>query len=63
MRFTIVTPSYGQLDWLELCVASVRDQVATRAETGNLKPETGSAFAFAVANVSRLHLLAGRLGD
>ena len=24
-----------------LCVASVRDQVATRAETGNLKPETG----------------------
>jgi len=43
MRFTIVTPSYGQLDWLELCVASVRDQVATRAETG-------SAFAFGAAN-------------
>jgi hypothetical protein len=26
MRFTIVTPSYGQLDWLELCIASVADQ-------------------------------------
>jgi glycosyltransferase involved in cell wall biosynthesis len=28
MRFTIVTPSFNQLDWLRLCVASVRDQVA-----------------------------------
>ena len=28
MRFSIVTPSFNQLDWLELCVASVRDQVA-----------------------------------
>jgi glycosyltransferase involved in cell wall biosynthesis len=27
MRFSIVTPSFGQLDWLELCIASVRDQV------------------------------------
>jgi len=26
MRFTIVTPSYGQLDWLRLCIASVADQ-------------------------------------
>jgi glycosyltransferase involved in cell wall biosynthesis len=26
--FSIVTPSYNQLDWLRLCVASVRDQVA-----------------------------------
>ena len=26
MRFTIVTPSYAQLDWLELCIASVADQ-------------------------------------
>jgi glycosyltransferase involved in cell wall biosynthesis len=50
MRFTIVTPSFNQLDWLELCVASVKDQVATRAETG-------SAFAFGAANGSRLHLL------
>ena len=27
MRFSIVTPSFKQLDWLGLCVASVRDQV------------------------------------
>ena len=27
MRFTIVTPSFKQLDWLKLCIASVRDQV------------------------------------
>jgi glycosyltransferase involved in cell wall biosynthesis len=26
MKFTVVTPSYGQLDWLELCLASVADQ-------------------------------------
>jgi glycosyltransferase involved in cell wall biosynthesis len=26
MRFTIVTPSFNQLDWLELCLASVADQ-------------------------------------
>ncbi len=28
MRFSIVTPSFKQLDWLRLCVASVRDQVS-----------------------------------
>jgi len=27
MRLSIVTPSFRQLDWLRLCVASVRDQV------------------------------------
>ena len=27
MRFSIVTPSLNQLDWLELCIASVADQV------------------------------------
>ena len=26
MDFTIVTPSFRQLDWLELCIASVADQ-------------------------------------
>lgn len=26
MKFTVVTPSFGQLDWLELCIASVADQ-------------------------------------
>lgn len=32
MKFSIVTPSYNQLDWLRLCVASVRDQVEEIAE-------------------------------
>ena len=27
MLFSIITPSFNQLDWLRLCVASVRDQV------------------------------------
>jgi glycosyltransferase involved in cell wall biosynthesis len=26
MTFSIITPSYGQLDWLRMCVASVADQ-------------------------------------
>lgn len=26
MKFSVVTPSFGQLDWLELCLASVADQ-------------------------------------
>lgn len=34
MRFSVITPSFKQLDWLRLCVASVRDQVA--AETGGM---------------------------
>ena len=41
MRFTIVTPSFNQLDWLELCIASVRDQGATKAETGDLSLSEG----------------------
>jgi len=27
MHFSIVTPSFNQLDWLRLCIASVRDQI------------------------------------
>ena len=41
MLFTIVTPSFGQLDWLELCVASVRDQVANLATQGAGSGEQG----------------------
>lgn len=26
MKFTVVTPSFGQLEWLELCIASIADQ-------------------------------------
>ena len=41
MRFTIVTPSFNQLDWLELCIASVADQGRKRAEAGNLSLSEG----------------------
>lgn len=27
MKFSIITPSFNQLDWLKLCIASVRDQI------------------------------------
>jgi glycosyltransferase involved in cell wall biosynthesis len=27
MKFSIITPHFGQLDWLRLCVASVADQI------------------------------------
>lgn len=40
MRFSIITPSYNQLDWLRLCVASVRDQAEEKAEGVNLKAAT-----------------------
>ncbi len=32
MEFTIVTPSFRQLDWLELCLASVADQEGVKVE-------------------------------
>lgn len=39
MHFTIITPSYKQLDWLRLCVASVRDQVAQASGESGAKPD------------------------
>ena len=29
MTFSIITPSFGQLDWLRLCIASVADQAVS----------------------------------
>jgi glycosyltransferase involved in cell wall biosynthesis len=37
MTISIITPSYGQLDWLRLCVESVADQVGTPCESLNVK--------------------------
>jgi len=39
MQFTIITPSYNQVDHLRRCVASVRDQVGSQSEQ---KSEVGS---------------------
>lgn len=33
MRFSIVTPSFNQLDWLKHCIASVRDQIDSMPST------------------------------
>jgi glycosyltransferase involved in cell wall biosynthesis len=33
MRFSIVTPSFNQLHWLKLCIASVRDQIDSMPST------------------------------
>jgi glycosyltransferase involved in cell wall biosynthesis len=47
MTFSIITPSYGQLEWLRMCVASVADQVSTqdyglRRENGGGITETNT---------------------
>lgn len=52
-RFSIVTPSFNQLDWLRLCVASVRDQIAdvnagmrsSKYGMGNGGPESRHDFS------------------
>jgi len=62
MRFTIVTPSLNQLDWLKLCVASVRDQMARKAETGNLSLSEGQAEATAEISIEHIVQDAGTPG-
>jgi len=41
MTFSIITPSFGQLDWLRLCIASVADQAVSGAEGGGQGAEDG----------------------
>lgn len=45
MKIFIVTPSFNQVDWLKLCIASVADQVtasSTCSGTANLSSQNGS---------------------
>jgi len=42
MNFSIVTPSYNQLDWLRLCVASVRDQTGHESRDQSRASRTAS---------------------
>lgn len=37
MKISIITPAFGQLDWLWMCVTSVADQVGTRCESAKVK--------------------------
>ena len=41
MKISIITPSYGQLDWLRMCIASVADQNQSLKQ-GSWKMEDGS---------------------
>ena len=51
---SIITPSFKQLDWLRLCVASVRDQTEEeKAETGKLKAENPLQVSSFKSQVSR----------
>ncbi len=53
MTFSIITPSFKQLDWLRLCVASVRDQVAACGEIVNsISQSTGSTARRATTGLS-----------
>ncbi len=38
ITFYIITPSYGQIEWLKMCVASVDDRVAPTAQKMGTKP-------------------------
>lgn len=42
MRFSIITPSYKQLEWLRLCAASVRDQAGAGVEVEHIVQDAGS---------------------
>ena len=42
MKFSVVTPSYNQLPWLKLCVASVADQRSDSIEVEHIVQDGGS---------------------
>ena len=69
MTFTVVTPSFNQLDWLELCIASVADQtgavfvehiVCDAASEGIEDFKTRMLQRFPPSNNHRLEFFVGR---
>lgn len=42
MNFSIITPTFRQLDWLRLCIASVRDQVGGQIQIEHIVQDAGS---------------------
>jgi glycosyltransferase involved in cell wall biosynthesis len=54
MRFTIVTPSFNQLDWLRLCVASVRDQVAQASDECRATSDEGRGAATSPLSIEHI---------
>jgi len=55
MHFSIITPSYNQLEWLELCIASVRDQVAQKGDEWRVA--SGESKKSAVVPLSIEHIV------
>jgi len=62
MRFTIVTPSYNQLDWLRLCVASVRDQVAQASDECRVTSDESRGAATSPLSIEHIVQDAGTEG-
>jgi glycosyltransferase involved in cell wall biosynthesis len=42
MKFTVATPSYNQLDWLRLCIASVSDQSGPSISAEHIVQDAGT---------------------
>lgn len=61
-NFTIVTPSFNQLDWLRLCVASVRDQVAQAGDECRVASDEGRDAATSPLSVEHIVQDAGTEG-
>ena len=70
MTFSIITPSYGQLEWLRMCVASVADQNQplkqgiSKLEDGSLGADENAAQRIhdgTQSPISNLHILLSNL--
>lgn len=66
MKFTVVTPSFGQHDWLRLCAASVADQQGVEFEhivqDGGCSPEAQAVLEGWTRQWPRLRVVVGRDG-
>jgi len=51
--FTIITPTYNQLDWLILCIASVRDQVVSNASNFSVEHIIQDAGTIGIEDLAR----------
>ena len=51
--FTIITPTYNQLDWLILCIASVRDQVVSNASNFSVEHIIQDAGTSGIEDLAR----------
>jgi glycosyltransferase involved in cell wall biosynthesis len=51
--FSIITPTYNQLDWLILCIASVRDQVVSNASNFSVEHIIQDAGTSGIEDLAR----------